>query len=100
MTSLNEFQADCEITADPIEGPMLELATMLLGLTSEAGECADVVKKHIEQGRHLDYEHLREELGDTLYYVARVSRLLGSDLTEIAGINCRKRRERFPERFP
>ncbi len=94
--TVNEFQIACQRTAPVADGSTLELATALLGLTSEAGECADVLKKHIERGQPLNYENMRLELGDAFYYLARVATLIGSDLSEIAALNVKKLRERYP----
>lgn len=36
----------------------------LMGLNGEAGECIDILKKHLFQGHDLDREHMAKELGD------------------------------------
>ena len=41
-----------------------DIVNGVLGLCGEAGECADLVKKHKFQGHDLDTDHLAKELGD------------------------------------
>lgn len=40
----------------------------IMGMNGEAGECIDILKKHMFQGHKLDVEHLLEELGDVCWY--------------------------------
>jgi len=52
------------VTADASESKMSYLA---LGLSAEAGEVADVIKKWLRDGK-LDRAALIDELGDVAYY--------------------------------
>ena len=40
----------------------------VMGLNGEAGECIDILKKHLFHGHELDSTHLAEELGDASWY--------------------------------
>lgn len=40
----------------------------MMGMNGEAGECIDILKKHIFQGHDLDVDHLLNELGDVCWY--------------------------------
>lgn len=40
----------------------------IMGMNGEAGECVDILKKHIFQGHPLNKEHLLNELGDVCWY--------------------------------
>jgi NTP pyrophosphatase (non-canonical NTP hydrolase) len=70
-----------------------------LGLSGEAGECADHVKKHLFQGHELDRAHLAEEIGDVLWYCAELASGIGRSLDEIAEMNIAKLRKRYPDGF-
>ena len=65
-----------------------------LGLTGEAGEVADKVKKVIrDRGGVFDAdtrEAIKLELGDVLWYVAQLASELGYDLNEVAEANLQK----------
>lgn len=65
-----------------------------LGLSGEAGEVADKVKKVLrDRGGEFDRdvrEAIKLELGDVLWYVALLSSELGFDLDEIAMANLDK----------
>lgn len=69
-------------------------AYLALGVTSEAGEVADVIKKALRNGDALDNPdveaRLRSELGDVLWYVARFCRENGWSLAGIAKENLEK----------
>lgn len=70
------------------------LAHRSLGLSGEAGETANIVKKVIrDRAGELtsqDVAMLKEKLGDTLYYLATLSEYLGINLSEVAEANLQK----------
>jgi len=67
----------------------------VLGLSGESGECCDIVKKVRFQGHTMDPEHLKEELGDVLWYVAETASGLGISLEDIAKGNLDKLHSRY-----
>lgn len=70
-----------------------------LGLSGEAGETLDMVKKWIFHEKQLDNEHLKKELGDCLWYVAMICESFGWSLDEIMEMNIAKLKARYPEGF-
>lgn len=71
----------------------------LMGLNGEAGECIDIMKKHLFQGHELDREHLIEELGDCAWYLAVSCEGLGVTLEEVMKRNTDKLKARYPDGF-
>lgn len=71
----------------------------VMGLNGEAGECIDLVKKYLFQGKPLDKEHLAKELGDVAWYLAVTAHALGYDLETILKMNVAKLEARYPNGF-
>jgi NTP pyrophosphatase (non-canonical NTP hydrolase) len=70
-----------------------------LGLSGEAGEIANKVKKFVRDGytrEELPYKlnEVRAELGDVLWYVAAMAEVLETDLETIADTNLKKLQSR------
>ncbi len=76
-----------------------QLANAALGLTGEAGEVAEVIKKHLFHATPLDKEALVKELGDCLWYIAAFGTVLGLSLDDIGQRNIDKLKKRYPEGF-
>ena len=94
MKTLNEYQEKAnELISE--DGKKNMVLNGVLGLAGEAGECADIVKKHMFQGHELDKEHLMDELGDVLWYIAETAKGLGYTLEEVANYNIEKLHKRF-----
>lgn len=70
-----------------------------LGLAGEAGEVADIIKKHLAGAKQLDPIHLKEELGDVLWYIAEACDCFGFSLEEVAKGNIEKLAKRHPNGF-
>ncbi len=90
---LNEYQVKARETAFyPNVGRNPIYPT--LGLSGEAGEVADKVKKVLRDKNGsfdlLSKESIKLELGDVLWYVAQLSSELGFELEEIASANLEK----------
>lgn len=72
-------------------GRLMALAYTALGLAGEAGEVANKAKKLLRDGDGLKARNdVRDELGDVLWYLARVADELGVDLATVAACNVDK----------
>ena len=71
----------------------------VLGLVGEAGETVDKVKKILRDKDGVatgeDKKEIAKELGDTLWYLANISRYLGIPLSEVAQMNIDKLESRM-----
>lgn len=76
-----------------------ELLNGALGLTGEAGEVADEIKKHIFHGHRLDLDAICKELGDVMWYIALICSALNISLEYVMTQNINKLMERYPEGF-
>ena len=92
----NEYQKLAMRTANE---KCFNLANAGLGLSGEAGEATDIIKKHLFHGHELEKEHLAKELGDVMWYIALVATIIGCDLDEIMQMNIDKLKARYPEGF-
>lgn len=75
------------------------LITGALGLTGEAGEVADHIKKWYDQGHELKADKIINELGDVCWYVALVATALDVSLSQVMEGNLEKLENRFPNGF-
>lgn len=94
----NEYQKAALRTAGTSDPESL-LLNGVMGLNGEAGECIDLMKKHLFQYHPLDKEHMAKELGDVAWYLAVASWGIGYDLDTIFQMNKDKLMERYPDGF-
>ena len=75
------------------------LLTAALGLTAEAGEFTEVVKKIILQGKPYNEDnvfHMKRELGDICWYIAQACMALDTTFDEVIEMNVEKLQARYP----
>ena len=86
---LSQYQAKAKETAIYPKDKALEY--LALGLTGEAGEVANKIKKVIRDGISADVDFssdsVMQELGDVLWYLAMLATELGYSLDTIADNN-------------
>lgn len=70
-----------------------------IGLSTEAGEFLDALKKHIFYGKELDKVNLAEEMGDMFWYMAIVADELGFEFEEVMEKNIAKLKARYGDKF-
>jgi NTP pyrophosphatase (non-canonical NTP hydrolase) len=78
---------------------MALLLTGSIGMASEGGEFAEIVKKCIFQGKPLDDAtifHAKLELGDIAWYWVNSCRALNLDPNEVLAENVNKLKARYP----
>lgn len=91
-----EFDEYQEKTGETAVYPEEDVIDYLaLGVAGEAGEIAEKIKKQRRGDRGL--EGVKHEIGDLLWYLARLSEELGHDFSEIASGNLEKVRKREEE---
>ena len=76
------------------------LLTGAIGIASEGGEYAEIVKKCIFQGKPLDADtkfHIKRELGDIIWYWINSCRALDLDPNEVIAENVKKLSSRYPD---
>lgn len=71
----------------------------LLGLSGEVGEINDAFKKHLFQGHQLVVDHIKEELGDVMWYIALMCEALYLNLDDVMHNNIEKLKKRYPDGF-
>jgi NTP pyrophosphatase (non-canonical NTP hydrolase) len=69
------------------------------GLSGEAGEVIEYVKKGVFCRHGVDREKLKEELGDCLWYISGLVTLLNLNLSDVLQDNIQKLRMRYPDGF-
>ena len=96
--TLNDYQRMARRTAGT-KRKSDKMEEALFGLAGEVGELCDHYKKYMHQGHDLDYDHMAEEAGDVLWYLAEIADALGTTLEDIARRNIDKLLKRYPEGF-
>lgn len=71
----------------------------VLGVGTEAGELQDAVKRVIAYNKPLDNVNIKEEIGDVLWYLARLCALTNLTLEECMERNIEKLKARYGEKF-
>lgn len=89
--TFDEYQSLAVSTA--IYDPKYSIMYPALGLTGEAGEVAEKIKKYLRDGK-LDHNEVAKELGDVLWYIAALARDLGFTLGYVAHANIDKLKSR------
>lgn len=97
MTSEYEYKA--HRTINHSLSSEMQLANAALGLAGEAGEFADLVKKILCQGKGMDKEKLKDELGDVCWYIALACYELNMTMEDVMKANLQKLKIRYPDGF-
>ncbi|MBU3913265.1 MAG: nucleoside triphosphate pyrophosphohydrolase family protein [Nanoarchaeota archaeon] len=96
---LSEYQEIAKKTAKKdYSSSNEEILTWACGITGEAGDVASCIKK---THAHKNDQKLgtRENIGDTLWYMAMICNFYGWNMDEILEENVKKLAARFPQGF-
>ena len=97
--NLNDYQAQAASFANHDMDVEKAISVWALGLCGESGETADHIKKWIGHGHDLDLEKIKKELGDVLWYLAKLADSLDIPLEDIAAGNIAKLTARYGDGF-
>jgi NTP pyrophosphatase (non-canonical NTP hydrolase) len=84
------------------EGGEAALTYAAMGMSSEAGEINEILKKVFYHGHPMDEAtktHLKKELGDAAWYWVAAVWAAGFDPADVLATNIAKLRARYPEGF-
>jgi NTP pyrophosphatase (non-canonical NTP hydrolase) len=76
-----------------------DLIHAAMGVATESGELMDAVKRHLYYGKVIDKVNIKEEVGDILWYLAKIARDQGFSFDEAMEMNIAKLQRRFPNAF-
>ena len=93
-----EYQKLCKRTAKKFKSKEKEILTLGLGIAGEAGDVAGCIKKTFS---HNDDQKkgIRENLGDTMWYIAMICNFFGWNLEDVMKENIAKLKKRHPKGF-
>lgn len=71
-----------------------------LGLGGETGEVLDAIKKReFYERKDIPIEHIEEELGDVMWYIANICTRYGLSLDSVLAKNVKKLNERYQKLY-
>lgn len=91
--------ADRMVELDGQGANIERLLTAAVGVSAEAGEFTEIVKKMVFQGKPwngANKHHLITELGDVMWYVAQACMALDISFDEVIEGNIKKLEKRYP----
>jgi NTP pyrophosphatase (non-canonical NTP hydrolase) len=77
----------------------IDLIHAILGIATEAGELLEALQIVLSEGKPVDEVSLKEEGGDLFWYIALLTRTLGTSFEEMQQMNIAKLLSRYPEDF-
>ena len=91
--------ADRMVELDGQGANIERLLTSAVGMSAEAGESTEIVKKMVFQGKPwngANKHHLITELGDIMWYVANACMALDVSFDDVIATNVKKLEKRYP----
>lgn len=96
--TLKQYQEFCKTTAKEFDDKEREILGWGIGICGEAGDVAGCIKKTLGHGNDQS-EGIKENLGDTMWYIAMICNFYGWDLQDVLAENIEKLRKRYPQGF-
>lgn len=93
------IQRTMRATPPQLTDDQAALLNWALGLAGEAGEVAELVKKHVFHGHALSKPALVKELGDVAFYLGALATQIEVSLGEVFQRNIEKLLVRYPHGF-
>jgi len=93
LTRLTELEASADADVP-------RLITAAFGISAEAGELVEIIKKILLQGKSYNEDnviHMKKEAGDVLWYLSQLCIALDTTFEELMEINYQKLSARYPE---
>lgn len=84
--------ADIKQALTPEQANLWHMAT---GISGEAGEVEDAIKKHVIYQKPLDVGNIKEELGDLLFYMSNLMQSVGLSFEDVLQHNIDKLSVRY-----
>lgn len=88
-----------DLILSEINGQQMDALHMAVGLSGEAGELLDCIKKWVVYQKPLDMENLTEELGDIEFYLEGIRQCLAIDRELVLAKNETKLRKRYGDKY-
>ena len=99
MADFNEFREHTRRLFVKPDSTVEKMVHAVMGVSGEAGELVDAIKKHWIYGKELDSENVLEECGDLLFYMDRILDLCGYTIEDAMQANFEKLRIRYPQGY-
>ena len=96
--TFEEYQKLCKGTAKRFRDKEKEIMSWGLGISGEAGDVAGCIKKTISH-RDNQKDGIKENLGDTLWYIAMICNFFNWNLEDVLEENIKKLKQRHPNGF-
>jgi NTP pyrophosphatase (non-canonical NTP hydrolase) len=105
--TINEYQnqasrtclSEYEKLKNQLLPPQQHILHAHMGISSEAGEIGDCIKKHFIYNQPFDFDNMLEECGDLLWYISLMVSACGGTLEQVMEANITKLQIRYPEKF-
>ena len=94
--NIEEYSTKALRTINCLGSYEANLAHMAMGISGEAGEVTDIIKKTFAYKKPMDVMHLMEEIGDTLFYINGLLNLTGVTWEAVLKSNIAKLEARYP----